>query len=378
LSTDQLVVLFLCIVSVYFLEHLFFSLGVWRARRASASRLLAMDSGEKDYPTVTVLVCARDEEENIDACVRSLAALNYPTDRIELLVVDDKSTDRTPDILRAWQQRLPNLTVYRTGPEVEHLRGKVNALTQGMDVATGEIVLITDADSTVNPEWARQYVSYYEQDTGLVASITLLDIRYFLDGVQSIDWAYLLGIAAASTNLKVPLSVIGNNMSVRKAAYESVGGYRKIPFSVTEDYALYQAIWHKPEWKVKFRVHPNLLVMSKACPNLKTWWHQKHRWVKGGQGLKALGWLIFILGFLGNLTMILAPIFLPAFAAILVIFAKWSADLLILVPVLTKLRMTRLLWYFPLYELYLFFFVVSIPAMVLKKNVVWKGRLYKH
>lgn len=337
-----------------------------------------MNDGSIELPTATVLVCARDEENNIDACVRSLSQLDYPKDKLQLLVVDDKSSDRTPEILAEWQQRLPNLTVHRTGPEVGNLRGKVNALTQGMDVATGEIVMITDADATVKPDWARQYVSYYDKDTGLVASITLLEVENFGYGVQSLDWSYLLGIAAASSNMKVPLSVIGNNMSIRREAYESVGGYREIPFSVTEDYALYQAIWHKDPWTVKFRIHPNLLVMSQACPDFRSWWRQKHRWVKGGEGLKALGYLIFIFGLLGNLSMVLAPIFLPFFPALMVVLVKWAADLLIIIPVLTKVRMVPLLKYFPVYELYLFLFVLSMPAMIMQKNVVWKGRVYKH
>jgi 1,2-diacylglycerol 3-beta-glucosyltransferase len=375
LSQEQLIVLFLVLVSAYFMEYLLLSIGVWRARRPGKSPAHLQDS---ELPTATVLVCARDEEENIEKCVASLSRLDYPTDKLQLLVVDDKSTDRTPEILANWQSKLPHLTVYRTGPEVEHLRGKVNALTQGMDVATGEYVLVTDADAHVDPMWARRYVSYYDKNTGMVASVTLLDEGRFFDTLQSLDWAYLLGMAAASANLNVPLSVIGNNMSVRREAYESVGGYRKIPFSITEDYALFQAIWHKEPWQVKFRIDPQLTVMSKAAPTFKAWWRQKHRWVKGGQSLKAIGYLIFGIGLLGNLAMLLAPFFLQAMAALLVILIKWAADLLIIMPVLTKVRKVHLLKYFPVYELYIALFVFSMPVMIMQKNVVWKGRVYKH
>jgi cellulose synthase/poly-beta-1,6-N-acetylglucosamine synthase-like glycosyltransferase len=374
LSQEQLTILLLAIVSVYFAGYLVLSIGVWRARRTIGRAA----EHTTELPTATVLVCARDEEDNIDACVRSLSQLDYPEDKLQLLFVDDKSTDRTPEILADWQARLPNLTVHRTGPEIEHLKGKVNALTQGMDVATGEYVLITDADSHVDPNWAREYVRHYERDTGMVASITLLDEDSFFDSMQSLDWAYLLGMAAAGANLNAPISVIGNNMSVRREAYESVGGYRKIPFSITEDQALMKAIWYKRPWKVKFRVHPDLTVMSKATPTFKAWWRQKHRWVKGGEDLKAYGYLIFGIGLLGNLSMFLAPFILPAFAAVMVILIKWAADLLIIVPVLTKLRKTHLLRYFPVYELYLALFVFSMPIMIMQKNVVWKGRVYKH
>jgi cellulose synthase/poly-beta-1,6-N-acetylglucosamine synthase-like glycosyltransferase len=238
--------------------------------------------------------------------------------------------------------------------------------------------MITDADSQVKPSWVKEYVRYYDENTGMVASITLLNIHRFPDGVQSIDWSYLLGIALASANIKVPLSVIGNNISIRRSAYEDVGGYRKIPFSVTEDFALFRAIWNKKPWKVKFTVHRDLTVMSEPCKDFGTWWRQKHRWVKGGEELKALGYLIFIMGLAGNIAMMSALFFLPIPAALGVIGLKWSADLLVILPVLARTQRNDLLKYFPLYEIYLFFFVLSMPVMIMQKNVKWKGRVYRH
>jgi cellulose synthase/poly-beta-1,6-N-acetylglucosamine synthase-like glycosyltransferase len=266
--------------------------------------------------------------------------------------------------------------VLRTGEEIMNMRGKVNALTQGMDAARGEFVMITDADSQVRPKWVKEYLKFYREDTGMVASITLLNVKYFLDGIQSIDWSYALGITMAGTNLNIPLSVIGNNISVRRQAYEDVGGYRKIPFSVTEDYALFHAIWNQKPWKVRFPMHYDLTVMSEPTPNFRTWWRQKHRWVKGGQSLEALGYLIFILAALSNLAMIAAPFLLPLPVALAVIGVKWFADLLMILPVVSVTRTQYLLKWFPIYELYLALFIFSIPIMLMQKNVKWKGRVY--
>jgi 1,2-diacylglycerol 3-beta-glucosyltransferase len=372
---------FLLVVFLYFLEHAIYVIGLYRAMRepegSSVDKLSPL-------PLCTVLVCARDEERNIEKCLISLDALNYPNDRLEVLIVDDKSTDRTPEILEEWKKKMPNLQVLRTGEEVQNLKGKVNALTQGMDAAQGEFVMITDADSTVHPNWVREYLKFYSEDTGMVASITLLDQKYYLDGVQSIDWSFLLGMAAASANINIPLSVIGNNISLRRAAYEDVGTYRNIPFSVTEDYALFQAIWRKKrddgtaKWKVKFPVQNDLTVMSEPCPDFRSWWRQKHRWVKGGESLKFIGYVIFITGLLAQLAMVTAFIFLPFTAALATIAIKWAADLLVIAPVLARTRKLSLLKYFPVYEIYLALFVFSMPIMMSQKNVKWKGRVYKH
>jgi cellulose synthase/poly-beta-1,6-N-acetylglucosamine synthase-like glycosyltransferase len=385
MTTFDIEGLFLLAVFLNFIEHAIYLIGVLRGVRppdggAPLEELVPepIVGAESSLPFCTVLVCARDEERNIEQCLTSLHAINYPKERLEVLIVDDKSTDRTPEILEAWKARMPNLTVLRTGEEVLHLRGKVNALTQGMDAASGEFVMITDADSRVPPNWVREYLKYYDENTGMVASITLLERKRFFDGIQSIDWSYLLGLAMASANINIPLSVIGNNISVRRAAYEDVGGYRNIPFSVTEDYALFQAIWRKKPWKVRFPLHRDLLVMSEPCPNFRSWWRQKHRWVKGGEGLKAIGYLIFIIGLLAHAAMVLALFFLPLGAACAVIGIKWSADLLIILPVLARTRMQALLKYFPIYEVYLVFFIFSMPVMMAQKNVKWKGRVYKH
>jgi 1,2-diacylglycerol 3-beta-glucosyltransferase len=377
--TETLSGLFLIVVLVYFVEHLFYAVGVFRASRPPGG---GSPFDENDnvalttYPLCTVLVCARDEEKNIGACVESLHNLDYPKERLQVLVVDDKSTDRTPQILEEWKARMPNLEVLRTGEEIMNMRGKVNALTQGMDAARGEFVMITDADSQVRPKWVKEYLKFYREDTGMVASITLLNVKYFLDGIQSIDWSYALGITMAGTNLNIPLSVIGNNISVRRQAYEDVGGYRKIPFSVTEDYALFHAIWNQKPWKVRFPMHYDLTVMSEPTPNFRTWWRQKHRWVKGGQSLEALGYLIFILAALSNLAMIAAPFLLPLPVALAVIGVKWFADLLMILPVVSVTRTQYLLKWFPIYELYLALFIFSIPIMLMQKNVKWKGRVY--
>ena len=383
-TTETLSWIFLSAVLLYLAEHLFWAVGVRRgAHRPEQPALPALDPSAEAtvdlsvYPHCTVLVCARDEEHNIERCLESLARLRYPASRLQILIVDDKSTDRTPQILEAWKAKLPNLTVLRTGEEVMHLRGKVNALTQGMDVATGEYVMITDADSQVHPDWVREYLRYYEPDTGMVASVTLLNRKYFLDGVQSIDWSYLLGIALANANLNVPLSVIGNNLSIRRAAYEDVGGYRKIPFSVTEDFALFSAIWHRKPWKVKFPVQEELTVMSEPCPNFRAWWRQKHRWVKGGEGLKLYGYVIFALGLLGQAAMIAAPFVLPLTTALVVIGLKWLADLSISIQILKHTRHRELLAFFPIYEIYLALFIFSMPIMLLQKDVKWKGRVYR-
>ncbi|MDP4229341.1 MAG: glycosyltransferase [Bacteroidota bacterium] len=357
--------------ALYFLGLVSFLPGLLRGLRRKSDFPFAT------APEVTVLVCARNEEENIAGCLESLSKLDYPSDRLEILVVDDNSTDNTSKILEEWMKRLPHLHMLSTTnvPDTG-FQGKVSALILGMDRSKGEFVLITDADCTVNPKWVREHLRWFEKNTGMVSSITVLDSMKPFDVAQSLEMTELLGLSMAAINYDIPVSVIGNNLSIRKQAYQDVGGYRNIPFSVTEDVALFQTIWNSAHWKVRFKANDELLVKSEPPGNFSTWWRQKHRWVIGGKDIKLMGRIILLLGFIGAFTLIAAPLVLPLKFAGLVFLLKFSGDLVIIYPVLRGLKQLKLIWFLFVYQLYLFFFLLCVPILYVQKDVKWKGRVY--
>lgn len=326
-------------------------------------------------PLVTVLVCARNEEDNIDRCLNSLSQLDYPSERLQIIVVDDNSTDATARHLAAWQNRLDHLHVIALDSVAEH-GGKVNALIAGLDAATGEFVCITDADCQVPRRWIRNYLYWYDTDTGMVSSVTITNRSTPTAIAQSFEMMQLLGMSMAGINLGIPVSIIGNNLSIRRAAYEGIGGYRAIPFSVTEDVALFQAMWQS-KWKVKFKANDELLVTTNPPGSLRAWWRQKQRWVVGAKSLGFIGWFILILGYLGMLSVFTAFALLSPTEAFVVLGVKLFADLLILIPTMYTLRRMQLVWYFPFYQFYLLFFLLCVPLQYLQRTVVWKGRDYR-
>ena len=161
------------------------------------------------------------------------------------------------------------------------MRGKTNALDQGIEKAKGEVILITDADCTVPPTWVEWTAKRYGSEVGIVGGLTLQRANNSFEGMQSLDWAFLLGLAAATMSLRIPLSTIGNNLSFRKSAYLGVGGYRTIPFSVTEDFMLFQAVVQTRKWEYICPIDPRVLVVSRPCTDWRELLRQKHRWGKG-------------------------------------------------------------------------------------------------
>ena len=327
-------------------------------------------------PFVSVVIAARNEERNIGACLESVFHQTYPADRFEVIVVNDHSTDGTEALCMEFIGRHPNCKIISA---LEHptLRGKTNALHRGIEQAHGEIILITDADCIVPPTWVEHTAQRYDVKVGIVGGITLQGAESWFEGIQSLDWAYLLGIASSTVSLHNPLSTIGNNLSFRKAAYEDVGGYEKIPFSVTEDFVLFRAIVETKRWEYLYPVDPNLLVISKPCSSVRELVRQKHRWGKGGLDIKPSGIAIMAVGYLTHLLILstfLWGSFLVASSALLV---KMIGDYSFLYQTLKKLGRTDLFKYFYPFQLYYILYVLALPFIVFfGGKVVWKGRAY--
>jgi 1,2-diacylglycerol 3-beta-glucosyltransferase len=361
--------------SVYFLLFCYFIIGLFRLKRGQP---------ESWMPTVSVVVAARNEERTIHRCLESLANLDYPPDKLEVILVDDQSTDRTHEIILRFLAGLApsqpsghaNFEVLQVTKQIDHLKGKANAIAFGIDHATGELIFLTDADCVVPRSWVSALVKEYSNDIGLVASYTLLESVDFFSGMQSLDWAFLHTIAAGGVGHRKPLSCFGNNLTFRRRAYDEVGGYRNMPFSVTEDFALFTAITRRTRWKYTYLVSPSSLVMSLPCRTAKELLEQKQRWAVGGLDMKLKGLLLMGFGFTVNALLVLTTFLgLPLVSVLSVWSLKVAADAALLAIPLRQLRSFSFLKYFPAFEVYYFLYLLALPFIAFSgRKVLWKGR----
>lgn len=361
-------IIFLVILSGYFIQSVLFVIGAKKV----FPRL-----DDKDLPTATVIVAARNEEDNILRCLESLARLEYPEGKLEVILVDDRSTDKTGKIIEEFISKRSNFKKIIPDEPKGKMVGKVNALATAIRKAEGEIILTTDADCVVKPNWARTIASHYTDDVGMVDSYTTQDAGSSFGGMQAIDFIYLLIAAGGTINIGVPISCIGNNMSFRKNAYKEVGGYENLPFSVTEDFTLLRAIYKLNKYKIIFPLDKDALVTSIPCSNLKQLYRQKKRWSVGGLGVPFRGFMIMFWGYLTHIGMLLTPIFFSP-VWLYLIFFKIIIDFFVLYPIHLKLGISKNLKYFAVYQVYYIFYVLALPFIVLvSRKVIWKGREYK-
>jgi cellulose synthase/poly-beta-1,6-N-acetylglucosamine synthase-like glycosyltransferase len=328
-------------------------------------------------PRVSVLIAARDEEAALPRCLASLRALDYPAELLEILVGDDASTDRTAEVARAAMQGFAGQ--FRVVPitEMQGLaRGKANVLAHLARAATTDFFFITDADISLPSTWITSLLVHAAPGVGTVTGITAVSGPRLFHRLQGIDWLLSLGMVQVVSDLGRPVTAMGNNMLVTRAAYGATGGYEALPFSVTEDFTLFQAVLARG---YGFRQIFTPEARADSLPIL-TWpalLRQRRRWLRGVQSLPLRL----------RLELLFFSSFWPALLALGVVagpaaaLAVWGLKVLVqgaLAHAAYRRVGLRLPWHLlPAFELYTLAMTISIFGFrVFGGAVVWKGRRY--
>lgn len=360
----------LIIAAVLYITELFFLLiGIVKSNREGKI--------ECHLPKVSIIVAARNEEGVIGDCLTALIEVDYPADKFEIIVVNDGSTDQTMEIIQTFTGKYQNIQMVVSVQGVGNLRGKANAVAQGIAVSSGEILMFTDADCRVPRTWVKETVKYFDKHTGIVGGFTLLDSKNVFEGMQTLDWLFLFEIASGAAGWNVPLTVVGNNSAVRRSAYFATGGYAEIPFSVTEDYALVRTILRRTDYRVKFPMNINTLVRSKASPTWGSLYRQKQRWGVGGLGMVFYGIAITSISWIAKFLMLISLPFIDTSIWFVIFLSMNIAEMVFLWKSLKRFRVINQLRYFPAFAIYLLIYGLLIPFIAyFSRSVVWKERKF--
>ena len=192
------------------------------------------------FPRVSVVIPARDEERTIERTVRALLAQTYP--ELELIVVNDRSVDRTGEILAAFEQVI---VVEGEEPPPGWL-GKPWALHQGSARATGELLLFVDADVIYEPDAVAAIVAHFETRAADVAMLGILPnivMRGFWEHVIMPNlavFAYTFLPLWAVNRTRMRMLAVGGGPGnlVRRGDYEAAGGHESLRDAVVDDVGL--------------------------------------------------------------------------------------------------------------------------------------------
>ncbi len=335
-------------------------------------------------PYVSIIVPAKNEEKNIANCLDSLLAQDYPNDKYEIIAINDRSTDKTPDIIKHYKDNygIKSLNIEQNS---SGLTGKQNAINEGLKLCKGEIIMNIDADCVAMPLWIRKTVSYFSSNVGLAIGFhghfENSSNSVFAD-MQSLDMLFLMDSAGGSIGLKTPTGCAGSNLSYRKEIFGEEG-YKKLGFTVTEDSLLVQSITKSSGWKTTVIYDKNTFVLTSAETSLKAFLSQRIRWTIGGYTSGSLFLLPLYAIFFYHLCLIMSiplAFFIESLAlpVLIAFIVKALIDFIRCWRICREFQRLDLLKVFVLYELFMIFYsaVSSFMALFIRK-INWKGDIYK-
>jgi cellulose synthase/poly-beta-1,6-N-acetylglucosamine synthase-like glycosyltransferase len=325
---------------------------------------------------VSILIAARNEEANIISCLQSVSNLSYPAGEWEVLIGNDDSQDLTGLLVERFIRDKPNFRLFHIGHNTGLARGKANVLAQLAHEAKGEYLFITDADIQVPSTWIYGMLAACEPNTGVVAGMTIVKGDTLFHHLQSLDWIYGFGMVHLLMARNIAVTAMGNNMLVTSQAYWATGGYEKIPFSITEDYALFHSIVKKG-YNFTHVLSKDILAYSRPVLNFSELLKQRKRWMAGAVQLPLLVQSLFLVQVL-LFPLALAFLWLHPAVSLLILAGKLLIDTAYLLWILHRIKELQLIRYVLLYQLYMVVFsVATLVYYFVPGNIYWKGRQYE-
>lgn len=337
---------------------------------------------------ISVIVPARNEEDNIAACIRSILAQEYPADLMEVIVVDDHSTDATASVIKSFEgQGVRYLSLAEHLQQSEHINAyKKQALATGITNSTGELIITTDADCVMGTEWLKFIAAMYEdeQPVMIVAPVDFTNDNSVVQLFQSLDFMSMQGITVATLQMKLGNMSNGANLAFSRKAYEAVDGYTGIDHIASgDDYLLMMKLNKAYPGRISYLKARKTIVQTPPQPDWKGFLQQRIRWAsKSGKYDDKKMTLVLSFVYLFNvyiLLLALVSIVYPQCAVCLlaVLLVKVFFEFLYLVPVARFFRKTRQLIWFPIMQPLHIIYVVIAGFLGFFGGYSWKGRQVK-
>jgi cellulose synthase/poly-beta-1,6-N-acetylglucosamine synthase-like glycosyltransferase len=336
---------------------------------------------------ISVIVAARNEEKNLPALLQSLAAQDYPTHLFEIFVIDDHSTDKSRKIVQSFP--LANLHYLSLQQELQgsetHAYKKA-AISIAIKKSKGTLIVTTDADCVVPPQWLSNIAAYYEEHypVMMVMPVVMKNNGSLIGIFDSMDFLTLQGITAAAVHHQLFGMCNGANLAYTRAAFDAVNGFEGIDQMASgDDMLLLQKMEKAFPAKIHYIKSKAVLVITGAADSLSGFLQQRARWSgKAGhypdKQIMPVLWVVFLF----NLQLMLIPLFSffvsernywLGFWALLLLL-KTIIEWAFLAPVVRFMGKGDEGLYFPFFQLP--HILYTLVAAVLGKlgHYRWKGR----
>lgn len=333
---------------------------------------------------VTVMIAARNEAERIHYTIEDLLAQDYPKHLTEIIIVDDHSTDHTDEIISRYADRGVKLLQLNEAQPLNSYKKK--AIATAIGISTGELMVATDADCRMGPKWLSSIVAYYEaeQPVMISAPVTFFEEKSLFERMQTLEFAYLIGIGAGFLGNKRASTCNGANLAYRKDTFYEVGGFTGIDdLASGDDELLLQKIAERFPGKIGFLKLREAVVYTHAKTTLHDFLQQRRRWASKSTKYKDKKvvflticiWL-FNISLLVNMGLgIYNHYFFYLF--LIQFLLKYVVEFVFLLPIALFFKRQRLMLLLLLIEPFHILYFVYVGLMGNTKKYIWKGRLVK-
>ncbi len=315
---DTLLIIGLALTAFYLLALAAMHRGFARLQRDVAE--LEQKPAPAELPTVAIVIAARNEQDNLPALLDSLKLLEYPAEKLEICIIDDRSQDRSREILRRAQAEISRLTVLHIDDLLANVAPKKRAISMGIEATKGEVILLTDADCTPPPTWVRAMVAHYrDAQVALVPGYSsyrfVRPAPALVQGMLALENFSNAALAAASTPLHHPITACGCNLSYRRSTWEQAGGFGELNRWVSGDDDLFvHKVAQNKIGRFSYAFSPQACVPQAAPQTFRQFWNQRIRHASKSRiydpgmiaGLLAV-YFVNVFVFLGSLSFAFMP-----------------------------------------------------------------------
>ncbi len=325
---------------------------------------------------ISIVIPFRNEQHNLPALLESLKNQIFPG-KIEIILVDDQSTDNSVGIVKDLKDQYPHTIVLLSSifDPSKKMSSKQQALDLGIRSSKNPWIALTDADMQLQPQWLKSLISGISKDSGLVFGHTaLLKPTSCFEHAQAFQLEFLFATAYAFYKCGIQGSCMGNNVLISKKAYLETGGHDAVGYSIVEDRALmshFQKSGFKTGAVTPFLPH----ALTYPCKTWNEFQHQMKRWAIGGFNWKSNLLPIGFLFLIQNIILLVSVFY--RFSEMIAIHS-WINFIItwyFVSVTLKKIGSTQKPLWFPLFYLFLQVEVLLfLTQLLFKRQVVWKNR----
>ena len=225
---------------------------------------------------ISVIVPARNEQENIGSLLQALQEQTYPAALFEVIVVDDHSTDETVIVA----QKFPGVILIQVKEDSINSYKK-KAIETGIAAATGDLILTTDADCLPSPGWLKTIAAFKEEKKSvLIAAPVVINCNSsLLQLFQAMDFMVLQGITGAAVSKKKLSMCNGANLAYERNVFYEVNGFSGIDHIASgDDMLLMHKIWKQYPDRVHYLKSKEAIVSTQPMKTWKAFFNQRIRW----------------------------------------------------------------------------------------------------